>query len=135
MAFVFVKKQTKNSHGLRYELKLKKHVGKDGRFALSIYINPRLAKRMRWVLGDRVYFGIDEEVAMCGIKRTSNEDGYKLLATSKKGSSSPLYFRMTMATEVIAKIIGGDERILGEGEIEIDDTMIVFDMLARKAGE
>lgn len=135
MAFVFVRKQTKHSHGLRYEIKLKKHIGKDGRFALSIYLNPKLAKRMRWVLGDRVYFGIDEDAAMCGIKRTSNDDGYKLLATSKKGASSPLYFRMTMATEAIAKIITGEERILGEGEIEIDDTMIIFDMLMRKAGE
>jgi len=134
MGFQFFTKPNCGHNTSSYDLRLRRHRDKNGRTSVSVYIGRNLLKKMKWQLGDRVCLGLDEDSGLACVNRIPGDSGYKLLNNNKDSKDAGLlYFRMAAENKFINLLIqpGSDHRILEEGEVEVNESMIVFDMLKK----
>lgn len=102
---------------------------------LAITIAEPLMRRLKWKLGDRVHFLIDDANEMFGLQRTTSIEG-RTLTTSGGPEKSPRrkhgFVKITIPEmSVLIRCVNGAPRRFGIDEVLIDDSedIVAVDLL------
>jgi len=114
------KSKPRTRSGASYALRLARYGGDK---ILSVTLSEKMIKRLKWKLGDRVHFIIDEKGEMFGLQRTTDLSGKTVTHNSAKKSCRQAVVRITCPdSKTLDKIcIPKQPRVFDIADVLIDD--------------
>lgn len=88
---------------------------------LVVTIPEKTMKRLKWKLGDRVQFLIDDQSHMFGVRRTTDLNALTLTHHGKRGSTKHSVCKCKLTQEDLAKCVNGSPRLFSMSDVLIDD--------------